>query len=77
MSLMDFIYKNCPRLSWAEPLTEAQEKILIQDYGEDKVKDMLLRIEAYEKKNYKTIYRTVRNWFKIQRKSNNNKYYVG
>jgi len=71
--LNEFIQENCPKLSQLPPLTEAQEKILIQDYGLERVKEMLLRMEAYDKRRYKTLYRTIRNWFKVQKKFQNNR----
>lgn len=78
LKLNEFIKDNCPKLSKAQPLTEAQERILINDYGEQKIKDILLRIEAYDKRTYKSIYRTVKNWLKRQYFNNNNarKYFI-
>lgn len=75
--LNEFIQANCPRLSKAQPLTEAQEKVLIKDYGLERVQDILLRIEAYDKRNYKTVYRTIKNWLKRQYiKNDTRKYFI-
>lgn len=72
--------EHCPKLKeQGLGLSPSQFEVLRKDYGMYALFDILIRIDAYDKKRYKTLYRTVRNWMKIRNKPHNTKgeFYVG
>lgn len=71
--------EHCPKLfNDGLNLSPSQLEVLSKDYGMYALQDILVRIDAYDKKKYKTLYRTVRNWMKIKHKGKgNNSFYVG
>ena len=61
-----------------EPLTIEQGELLIEKFGEDRVKDILMRMENYKplnKKN-KSAYLTANNWLQRNGKSTQTKQYT-